>query len=75
MGVLLKLTSSADRVNFNSELLADVTVASHAQLYTFLAHEMWKGASRVRTDLVVEARMRGGQWRSDVATSHKYPLR
>lgn len=47
----------------DAQLLVDVTVASHAQLYTFLAHEMWKGASRVRTDFVVEARKRGGRWR------------
>ena len=47
----------------DAQLLVNVTVASHAQLYGFLAHEMWKGVGRVRTDLVVEARKRGGQWR------------
>ena len=45
----------------DAQLLVDVTMSTHAQLYAFLAHEMWKGASRVRTDLVVEARKRGGR--------------
>lgn len=44
------------------QLVVNVTVESHAQLYHFLADELWAGESvRVRTDFVLAARKRGGR--------------
>lgn len=44
------------------QLIVNFTVTTHAQLYALLAHPVWgEHVSHVRTDLVVEARKRGGR--------------
>lgn len=44
------------------QLLVNVTVASHAQLYAILAHPVWgEHVTHLRTDLIFDARKRGGR--------------
>lgn len=46
------------------QLAINVTVRSHAELYRWLSHPIWgKLATHVRTDLIYEARKRGGRIR------------
>ncbi len=44
------------------QLIVNLTVATHAQLYALLAHPVWgEQVTQLRTDLVIEARKRGGR--------------
>ena len=52
----------AAAITGDTQLLVNVTVTTHAQLYALLAHPVWSDrVTHVRTDLVVEGRKRGGR--------------